>query len=813
MSCLFLVVVVAVYIRRVTGRLHVLRVFIASPGDVPQERSVVVDICREVSHEVGSAFGWTIQADGWELTRPGLGRAQDRINPLVDACDVLVGVLHRRWGTPTGEFTSGFHEEVERVKARREDGEPVDAMIYLRALPSGEEEPPEASAAAFREQIKGWALYCSYEDVADFRSALKGHLTSVLSERIAHEVAREQGAVSSAHAVGPVDTAELPAGDPPAPEDDQGAADARAALQLLAAGLTPGSQEPGAATVVRAHLAATAQISATSGSVMDVHDLLRAYDLRDDLAPLAAFEQRLVARTIASDEDQSPGWGLLGDDTQLETMAIIALGDRRPQVQAGALRQIGAAGFDELLADRPANTQDILGHLCDSEHEAVITAACDVLAAGPFPDAALILGVLSVDGRPSTYKARRSLLDLLLRTDPSAAASLLASGEHLLTEDAAERLTARAADVDRDAVDALGDGGRKARALRLAVLGGSGRLTDEHLREGLCSDDVTVRLGAVRAALAASLPLTEDDVRSPTRGENRIILIPDDIQAAWLATRSTDELLGRARYGEIGLSGALAMRELLRRGHTASLAAAREDLRGDLTVRRDAALKARIERMLAARERTDEEAAALETVIADSEKEYRSLHESLWRAALLEGLSAHPEPSDADLARTHLDSGDSNVSDAAARLLIKTGGVEDIEALIAYADASSTSAEAILEWAAGLANTGEDLLDIAEAHGVAAWKQAPIVDAIRRAGKTLRDETLDHLLQNARPELRAAALRVAVGDGERASAIRWLVRAEGFTTRYFDVVAVLDRLAYGPDSAAALARARLEAGT
>jgi len=107
----------------------VLEVFIAPPGDVPQEREIVRRVATERTHEVGRHHGWSVSVVGWEQRRPGLGRAQDLINPLVDSCAVLVGILAGRWGTPTGDYTSGFEEEFERVRQRKDDGEQVDALL------------------------------------------------------------------------------------------------------------------------------------------------------------------------------------------------------------------------------------------------------------------------------------------------------------------------------------------------------------------------------------------------------------------------------------------------------------------------------------------------------------------------------------------------------------------------------------------------------------------------------------------------------------------------------------------------------------
>ena len=88
----------------------VVTVFIGSPGDVQKERQIarqVVDKINRIIRDVG----WEIELRGWEDTLPGHGRPQDIINADVRECHLFIGLLHARWGMPTGKHSSGFEEE------------------------------------------------------------------------------------------------------------------------------------------------------------------------------------------------------------------------------------------------------------------------------------------------------------------------------------------------------------------------------------------------------------------------------------------------------------------------------------------------------------------------------------------------------------------------------------------------------------------------------------------------------------------------------------------------------------------------------
>lgn len=111
-----------------------LSLFIGSPSDVPDERKVVLELAQDLDARIARPLDLSLRAPGFEHVLPGLGRPQDRINREVDTCDIFVGIANVRWGTPTGEYSSGFEEELEHIKARHERGEPVAVLLYLRQL-------------------------------------------------------------------------------------------------------------------------------------------------------------------------------------------------------------------------------------------------------------------------------------------------------------------------------------------------------------------------------------------------------------------------------------------------------------------------------------------------------------------------------------------------------------------------------------------------------------------------------------------------------------------------------------------------------
>src|ERR1700687_3293937 len=99
--------------------LRVLKVFLASPGDVKPERMAAEELVSDLNKHLGGILGWHIALYKWEDAIPGYGRPQEIINAAVDECSLFIGLLWESWGQPTGKYSSGFEEEYERALARR----------------------------------------------------------------------------------------------------------------------------------------------------------------------------------------------------------------------------------------------------------------------------------------------------------------------------------------------------------------------------------------------------------------------------------------------------------------------------------------------------------------------------------------------------------------------------------------------------------------------------------------------------------------------------------------------------------------------
>jgi hypothetical protein len=156
---------------------RVIRVLIASPSDVKDERDISVRAMQEWNDINSSDRQLVILPVRWEThSSPEFGeRPQGILNrQFVDKCDIVVGVFWTRIGTPTGEAESGTIEEIERLAKM---GKPV--MLYFS---QNKQDPDSIDLSQlqklrdFKKRIQSNALIETYSTQIEFRDKLTKQL-------------------------------------------------------------------------------------------------------------------------------------------------------------------------------------------------------------------------------------------------------------------------------------------------------------------------------------------------------------------------------------------------------------------------------------------------------------------------------------------------------------------------------------------------------------------------------------------------------------------------------------------------------------
>ena len=138
---------------------NIVRVFLASPSDLPDERRAVHSAVTEFNRTLAELLDCQIELFGWEDTVSGFGRPQHIINYEVDRCDLFIGMIWKRWGTPPdadGAYSSGFEEEYQRsVDRHQRSGIPEISLFFKNIEDALTKDPGEQlqKVLAFRNSI------------------------------------------------------------------------------------------------------------------------------------------------------------------------------------------------------------------------------------------------------------------------------------------------------------------------------------------------------------------------------------------------------------------------------------------------------------------------------------------------------------------------------------------------------------------------------------------------------------------------------------------------------------------------------------
>lgn len=161
---------------------RVLKVMIASPADVDEERNIAREVVYEWNAMHCDNHRIVLLPIGWEShSYPTMGnRPQAIINAqLVATADILVAVFWTRLGSPTGIEDSGTVEEINRHAAA---GKP--AMLYFSKAPVSPDSLHYNQYEAlknFRQQCKNNSLFAEYDDTHEFRKLFARQLAQLVA--------------------------------------------------------------------------------------------------------------------------------------------------------------------------------------------------------------------------------------------------------------------------------------------------------------------------------------------------------------------------------------------------------------------------------------------------------------------------------------------------------------------------------------------------------------------------------------------------------------------------------------------------------
>lgn len=171
----------------VTTRL--VKIVVASPGDVQVERDLVDRVVSEINRTTARSHGMTLELLRWE-TDSSSGLHALGPQGLIDAelqierADLVIGILWRRLGTPTIGLGSGTEHELRVAwRAWRRKRKP-QVMVYrcTREPPADDDAAEHERLQRFLDEVPPEQFVWAYGTTADFETLVRRHLSKRVIE-------------------------------------------------------------------------------------------------------------------------------------------------------------------------------------------------------------------------------------------------------------------------------------------------------------------------------------------------------------------------------------------------------------------------------------------------------------------------------------------------------------------------------------------------------------------------------------------------------------------------------------------------------
>lgn len=167
----------------------ILKIFIASPANLEEERNSIKKVAERINATVGNRINIFLQVLSWEHNiYPNVGDdAQDVINSQInDEYDIFVGLMWDRVGSETKREVSGTIEEYERAYTKYLLDKKTCMMMYFKAAPicidNIDVEQIEKLRNFKKHIVDNGNLYYNYSSLYEFSEMFYDHLVMVIMD-------------------------------------------------------------------------------------------------------------------------------------------------------------------------------------------------------------------------------------------------------------------------------------------------------------------------------------------------------------------------------------------------------------------------------------------------------------------------------------------------------------------------------------------------------------------------------------------------------------------------------------------------------
>lgn len=798
-------------------QLKLLRVFIASPGDLGDERRALRDVVEKINAIFSKETEWRIELLGWEDTLPGAGRPQELINADLDKADLFIGCLWQRWGSSSGHVgKTGFEEEFDRSLERSAKNGSPEMWLFFKevdAVTRSDPGPQLQKVLAFRNrEIEAKRLFFKeFSDAAAWRELifelLHRHMLRLATARPA--AAKEVQSTGTPQSN--VQTNEA------AEESAKSQSKSPSAFVSLAAILKHAEQKVHATKLavfdrsetlsapdtVRLLLFAATNYDWNGQHVqLGTHEINSVYFHRAALDP-TALERLFLLRTLLFDESLTkPGWFWVSEwKLELDIwLPWFASQDSEEDMRVRAIELATRIGFP--LYKRKKKFEPPISRALGDKHASVRLAALQHLATlGREVDLRMIERLLQDDNKDVRTQAERTARLVRLRVDPDGETKKSIEQRDPFDEgiaDAVGRIAEKVSGTTLVMALAHPSGALKAIAAK-ELLKRGGVIPD--LARMMCGSEAkAVRECGFMAQVGRGQAIDTSEIRPALREPYLSFSsdVPwwnkadaDAVMSAYFDRLSADELW--MRVDSFNDDSHLALRAIGRRFFAENVARIRADLHDDFQKRAEAVKKNKpansgllgISSLLSL---YDDPNATIEFV------------RKRVRIAALEVLADHPDQSDRELFLKFLSAefGDFGQAVACLRGLFSVGRAEDCEKFVpllsdSMASIQAAAARAYLALSPSSVVAAKDLLEEPAEYRV--WV---VIRYALKSGERSLWPLLKPLLGHENENIRRLVCYYAVCTLNKAATEKLLNEYLGRGRYFYNVVTLLDRALYSP---------------
>lgn len=171
------------------AQIEILRVVVASPGDVQAERNTLPQIIEELNRGIAGERNVMLVLSRWETdAHPGFNPKgpQGLIDPIlkIEDCDILIGIFGKRFGTPTADAQSGTEHEILCAYEAWQRNRRPQIMVYFNQKaysPKSKEEIGQwGQVLDFKRRFPEEGLWWEYKGKLQFERLVRNHLTQFI---------------------------------------------------------------------------------------------------------------------------------------------------------------------------------------------------------------------------------------------------------------------------------------------------------------------------------------------------------------------------------------------------------------------------------------------------------------------------------------------------------------------------------------------------------------------------------------------------------------------------------------------------------